>query len=395
MILEDANGDQVVMGMKPYGIVTFIEDGEGNVRTAQYDDGDLLKNLTFPDGTIEKYEYDDIKQLEKFTNRAGDVTSFEWDGEGNAVTKVLPNSGIVHYLYDIRGYLVEASNAVGKMFFSYNDDGTPSMVRYANGKELHYRYDGKSRRTGLTDNEGYNISYVYNKKGQLHQVIDNSHGGIALLTVEYDVQGRIVRQVNSNNCSTDISYNKRGKRQEKRETACKTLDSSDVILTTKYTYDHRNRIKYRNSSYGFWSYGYDAASQLTSWIDPSGTETVIVYDRARNRRVVSTDGEERFYEVNSLSQYESFGSDVDFSYDQNGRLVRIVDRDAAKTERFSFNDENKVVEIATSDELCTFSYDAMGNLYQMVCGTTTTDFLVDPFGLSGADIVTEVSFITK
>ena len=393
MTIENANGDQIIMGITPGGILSFVQDGEGNVCTTEFDENDLLRNLTFPDGTIEKYEYDGNKQLKQFTNRAGDVFNFELDEKGNIVSKIFPDGDTTHYLYDNRGVLVEATNSIVKMLFSYNDDGTPSMVQYSNGRELHYRYDD-SRRIGLYDNQGYNVSYLYNKRGRLYQVKDNNKADTDLLTVEFDVQGRISRQIHANNCSTQIFYNKRGKRQEKLETSCYTATGSKVMSTTEYTFDVRNRIKSRNSSYGFWTYGYDAASQVTSWIDPNGTETQITYDKARNRRVLSKDGEDTFYDVNNLNQYQSYGADVDFSYDQNGHLVLIVDRDAATTKRFSYNFENKLEEIATPSEVCRFSYDALGNLYRKVCGNETVDYFVDPFGFSGANVIAEVSILS-
>ena len=385
LTIVDANGAVNSLGLQPNGDVNYIQDGAGNVRTASYE-RDLLANVTFADGSKEEYFYENGR-LTSFKTRMGDVITYESDENGNVVKKDVPDKDTTYYLYDHRGFVVEATNGIGKIVIDYTESGLPLMVQYPSGRVLVYEYDETSRRTGLHDNIGYNVTYVYDDKGNLAHVIDSSNS-IQVLDVEFDSLGRVSRRGAGNGCSTAYEYDTRGKKVKSLTTTCS--DTGDV-LDVKYGFDSRNRINAMNSSSGNWRYRYDAASQVTAWIDPTGKETQITYDNARNRRLLSEDNTDVAYTVNNLNQYETFGGDVQFQHDMNGNLVEVLNQAQGDAEKYMFGADSQLVGLTTSEHDCSFSYDALGNLYQKTCAGQTTTYLVDPFGYFGADVVAEVS----
>ena len=44
---------------------------------------------------------------------------------------------------------------------------------------------------------------------------------------------------------------------------------------------------------------------------------------------------------------------------------------------------------------CNFVYDSMGNLYKKTCGQTEVQYIIDPFGSPGADIVGKVKDVSR
>ncbi|XP_072028717.1 uncharacterized protein [Amphiura filiformis] len=388
LMVLDANGATNALGLQPNGDVNYIKDGEGNVRTAAYQN-DLLINVTFPDGSKEEYFYDDNGSLTGFKTRNGDTLSYESDENGNIVKKEVPDEPPTYYLYDHRGFVVEATNGIGKILIDYTVSGLPFMVQYPNGRILTYEYDDQSRRTGLHDNMGYNITYVYDNNGQLVDVIDNSKA-IKVLEVDFDSLGRVSRRGTGNGCSTDYEYDARGKKIKSLKTSCLDSGNSASILEVEYGFDSRNRVKEMNSTSGNWRYRYDATSQVTGWIDPRGKETSITYDNAKNRRVLSEGSTDTAYTVNNLTQYENFGNDIEFEHDMNGNLVEILDQAQGDVDRFVYSVDSQLVGIASSEEDCSLTYDALGNLYQKTCSGKTTTYLVDPFGYFGSDVLAEL-----
>ncbi len=390
LMVIDANGATNSLGLRPNGDVNFIEDGEGNVRIASYQQ-DLLVNVTFPDGSKEEYFYDERGTLSSFTTRKGDSISYESDENGNVVKIEVPEEPPTYFLYDHRGFIVEATNGIGKILIDYTASGLPLSVQYPNGRILTYEYDDESRRTGLYDNMGYNITYVYDDQSQLVDVVDNSQS-VKVLEADFDSLGRVSHRATGNGCGTDYEYDTRGKKIKSLKTSCTNDGNSEnILLEVEYGFDSRNRIKEMNTTSGNWRYRHDATSQVTGWTDPTGKETRITYDNAKNRRVVAEGSSEIAYTVNNLNQYEQFGDDVLFEHDMNGNLVEILDQVQGDAERFVYSAESQLVGIATSETDCSFSYDALGNLYQKTCSGQTTTYLVDPFGYFGADVLAEVS----
>ncbi|XP_078355806.1 uncharacterized protein LOC144640574 [Oculina patagonica] len=160
----------------------------------------------------------------------------------------------------------------------------------------------------------------------------------------------------------------------------------------KYSYDRKGRIIQLNTTSGNWHYKYDAASQLIESTDPQGNVVRYAYDKRKNRVVVSQEpGNKTLYAANEVNQYTTAG-DYDIKYDMNGNMEEKTNRDVRNDSvKFKFSAEDFLVQTETPNKRCNFVYDSFGNLYKKTCDQTETQYIIDPFGNPGADIVGKIS----
>ncbi|XP_033106419.1 uncharacterized protein LOC117108507 [Anneissia japonica] len=383
----DPNGDETSIAFSPNGDILSITDGNGNIRTGAYEDKETI--ITYPDMTTEKVTYDDNNYISTFKSRSDKITEFNYDDGGNLVYKKIHEEDPIYYQYNERGFVTQATNAVGTISIRYNDNGFPLSVTYPNGKELHYEYE-RNLRTRLYDNEGYDIKYVYDKFERLINIVDDG-SRMEILRLEYDELQRVTERKTGNNCSTIYNYSAIDNRLEGQYMLCPNTNGDQALLVSEsYEFDGRGRLKVLNTTHGTWRYGYDSASQLISWTDPTGKSTEIKYDNAGNRRILKVKEISNAYAVNNLNQYKSFGKYETWIHDLNGNLIEITpDNLLADTERYTFNDENRLKFLSSSSQDCSLEYDALGNLYRSTCAGQTTQYLVDPFGYFGGEIISE------
>src|SRR5262249_9002427 len=91
------------------------------------------------------------------------------------------------------------------------------------------------------------------------------------------------------------------------------------------------------------------------------------------------------YVANNLNQYTSAGT-VSYAYDADGNL--ITRRDTTGTSTYTYNDENRLVGVATPDGgTWTYQYDAFGDRVTVIRNGQRTDYVIDPSGLR--DVVGE------
>ncbi|XP_071964990.1 uncharacterized protein [Antedon mediterranea] len=383
----DPNGVETSISYSSNGDILAIEDGNGNIRTGTYDETQSV--ITYPDMTTEVVNYDENGHISSFKSRAGEMTEFNHNEAGNLVYKKIPDEDPTYYQYDHRGFVTQATNSIGTIFIRYNTDGFPLSVTYPNGRELVYEYD-RYLRTRIYDanNQDYDIRYIYDDLDRLVSVVDEgSAKRQELMQLQYDNKQRMIERKTGNNCSTIYSYT--DTTVESQVTSC--IDANQANLMSEvYEFDQRNRLRVLNSSDGVWTYGYDSASQIISWTDPTGKSTEVKYDDAGNRRILTINDNSKAYAVNNLNQYASYGKGEYWSYDLNGNLAKIQpDNIYGDTESYTFSDDNRLQEYSTAEQDCSLEYDALGNIYRSTCDGKTTQILVDPFGYFGAEIISE------
>lgn len=171
--------------------------------------------------------------------------------------------------------------------------------------ELKFEYNTSGVLNGTIkaskDADGHTTSYEYEEKGNLKAIVPPSGSGIEKTTITYDSDSRphVITQClaeTGGSCSSSdtetITYNKLNQITEAVYTgpgATKTFkytyngdgyleELSDPAGNTTYKYDALNRLTEEVQGNGpSSSYGYDAASNLTSYYDSGGT-TVYFYN---------------------------------------------------------------------------------------------------------------------
>ncbi|KAJ7392617.1 hypothetical protein OS493_010268 [Desmophyllum pertusum] len=159
-----------------------------------------------------------------------------------------------------------------------------------------------------------------------------------------------------------------------------------------YNYDRKGRISQLNTTSGNWRYKFDAASQLIQSTDPRGKVVRYTYDKRKNRVVVSEEpGNKTLYAVNKVNQYSTAGN-YDIKYDMNGNMEEKTNRNVRNDSvKFKFSAEDFLLQAETPNKRCNYVYDGLGNLYKKSCSQTEVQYVIDPFGNPGADIIGQIS----
>ena len=385
---KNTKGDAIKVSYDDLGKVSEYDFGDGAVYRANFNSHGKLTEVIYPDLSTEKYEYDGNSTLSKSITRNGDIKKYYFDNSGNLIRKEVGKSEKT-FSYDEEGRMVSATNEVGTILFGYTSSGIPNYVQYPNNVSLQYTYDLKGRRSSLSYNGKYNISYRYDEVfGRLSEVFQNSDK--MLMQVTYDRYGRVSRRTLGNGMYTIFEYDSLAVNLLKLT----NYNSNDTVSSRfEYSYDSRGRRISMNTTDGVWYYGYDSLSQLSFIKDPWGNVTRYTYDSRGNRLMAAKNNKRSYYSVNSLNQYISHG-DQTFSYDKNGNLINKYDP-ARATQVFEYDADNRLVSTKQGQKGCNYVYNALGNLFQKTCKDgTSTSFIVDPFGIWGGDVVGKVCITT-
>lgn len=354
-----------------------LTDAGGGTRGFTYNDAGQVTEAIWPDGTRLIFSYDANGRVTESVNRRGETTSYSYDANGNLTASSQTSAGPASYVYDAAGQLTAITTAAGTTSLTYEATGRIASISYPDGKSLTYTYDSAGRRTSMTDQDGNQTLYGYDAAGRLASVRNGDGDGVSYT---YDGAGFLVREANSNGTATEYSYDPAGK-----VTAIVNLaPDGSVSSQYLYSYDAGGRRTGMATSDGDWTYGYDAAGQLTSATflssnpDISDKAIAYVYDAAGNRISSTEDGVTTGYTSNLLNQYETAG-DASFTYDASGNMLTRTD--ASGTTSYSYDSTNRLTGYTTSSgDTAAFEFDAFGNRSAQVINGVRTEFLVDPFG---------------
>ena len=383
----NAKGDAMEVSYNDFGKVSEYNNGEGAVYKANFNSDGELSEVIYPDMSTQKYEYDENSTLSQLITRSGHIKKFYFDDSENLIRKEV-GAREKTFSYDEDGNMVSASNEVGTIFIAYTSNGLPNRVQYPNKFSLRYTYDLKSRRSSLSYNGTYNISYLYDDTfGTLSKVVEN--GNKTLMEIKYDHNGRASRRILGNGMYTVYEYDSFAINLLK---LTNYHTNGTVSSRFEYLYDNKGRRTSMNTTDGVWIYRYDSLSQLIFIKDPWGKTIRYTYDSRGNRLTKVENGRRSYYTVNNLDQSVTHG-DRSFSYDQNGNLINKYDP-SKTTQEFEFDADNRMIRTKLGRESCRYVYDALGHLYEKSCEDgATTNLIVDPFGLWGGDIVGKVCIV--
>ena len=251
----------------------------------------------------------------------------------------------ITYEYNILRRLTRAVNRDGVMEITYDDNGMPLQVRYPNGRRITYRYNSLNQRVYMGDsNNGFNVSYGYNRGDMLSEVRFADTGEI-LVQYEYGLLGELINRTLGNGAYSTYKYEDGSLRLLE---LANYFSNGTLSSMFSYQYDRKGRIISLSTITGNWTYTYDATGQLIGWTDPFNQTTTITYDSRGNRIVKRVGENETGYSVNNLNQYTAFNNTDTFEYDRNGNLREK--NAGGMTERYTFNAFGQLIETETGDK---------------------------------------------
>ncbi|MFC5054308.1 RHS repeat-associated core domain-containing protein [Saccharothrix xinjiangensis] len=343
--VTDPQGNRTMVVYDPVDRIRSVTDPLGHVTTYGYDANGNLTGLTDARNNTVSFGYDDADRLRIRTDALGRSETLSYDLNGNVVSETSRAGRVTTYAYDeldrrtttrfgVTGDQAESTVTqgydTGDRVTTIRDSaaGTITMTPDAFDQILRvdspqgrvdYTYDAAGRRTSMTVEGGPEVTYTYNRAGQLTRAGE--------VTLGYDRLGR------------QDSVTMPGELRQSY-----TYDAADQI--TDIAYRHGSTVL------GNLAYTYDAAGRTTTVggsfartdiPDPLGPVT---YDAA-----------------NRISGGHS--------YDPDGNLT------ADGTHVYSWNARGQLLSVTGPDTTATFAYDGQGRRTTRTVGTTATTYLHD------------------
>ena len=345
------------------GQLHWMQDGEGNRTTYEYDGHDRLGRMRYPNASgsgssttdDEHYAWDDNGNLISRTLRDGTVIDFEYDNLNRRIEMDPPGSApVVTYGYDNFSRLTSASQPGHALSFTYDILGRQLTETGPLGTiARQYRLDGARERITFPDNAYFHFTYT--ATGQRRFLFRNAASGAANVVnrINYDALNRPSNWYGDNGGnSTRVRQGFDYDTAQRLDELANTVPGSADDLTIGMSFNPANQIAQRTLSNDV--YAYDA---------PLGGATSYTSDGLNRYATITPPG----------------SGAITLTYDARGNLTGY-DGDS-----FGYDSLNRLVSSTVDGLVTTMTYDPLGRLATFGrAGGNTTDFLWD-----GAQMVSE------
>ena len=405
--VTDAKGNATTFTYDLAGNVKSETNARGVVTSYAYDANGNLTSMTDAAGTV-TYTYDALNRVTSVKDRRGNTQFFTYDATDRIVQVKDRNGNATRYVYDGNGNIVKTIDALGtESVFTYNKndqlistdlhrvdalngvdsheitlyeyDGRNLVTKEINalGDSTVYVYDGNGNLVSKTDADGYvtrysytaldlvkkinyngakEVSYQYNKVGELVQMDDWTGTN----TFELDLLGRLQKMTDHKGNTVSYTYDAVG-----NQTGITYPDGSKTRSFYDAVYNLTSVI---DAEKGTYAYVYDAANRPVKLTYPNGWIEQYTYDAEGNLlKTVDTDPFQ-LYNKTPKVKYE-------YTYDAEGNVLTEFQRDSDATENlksrtaFTYDALNRLtgstrkLEVYPYDTLAyTYTYDTLGNL---------------------------------
>ncbi len=288
-------------------------------------------------------------------------TAFGYDTNNNYVTNVTnqlghtvwmnvdPNAGVITRLAKPLGsaldYTYDFLNRLKTAAFSY----------LGQTKTFTYGYDANGHLETVTAPGGQQPwSFTYNALNKLKTAVEQAGGISYTTTLSYNALGELVKIARPNAAYTDFVVDKAGRVTDAKH----GWGANPPSLT--------------------FSFGYDSASNLTSFTGPNG-QTTLVYDNLnRLTDINEPSGDRTYYGYDPASNVtgttkvapDTTTWTVDYKYDERNAMSGVTDVLRAKSSWFRYNESGQLVksynQTNTTGYSSFYKYDAAGRLTEVL-----------------------------
>ena len=353
---------------------------DGQRTTTTYDDAGQTVAVTDPLLHTNTTVYDAVGQTTSSITPTLDRTTFAYDAAGRQITVTDANSRVSTSVYDNDGRMIAKIDALGHRVTTVHDnDGRVGNRINENSQvtthtydkvsreltvtnpllQTHtFQYDADGRRTVRTDARGQRTSYTYDKVSRetLRQYQDGTR-----VTQVYDAVGNrtLLHDATGRYTSVYDDVNRR------------TEEQSPLSRSVTVSYDKLGQRLVRGvTGLGLTTYSWDPVQRLQRLQGVHGETTTLSYDAA-SRRTQITHGN---------------GVRSSMVYDASSRMTSVVHQTSLSTTLSYYNYvfdgvSNRTSCVVSGTEVCTWTYDFIGQLTDDLTGTAGTGSLVfDPAG---------------
>lgn len=330
--------------------------GVSQTTAYMYDLNGNTTQVTDPLGNVTQQVFDALNRPVDATDAAGNITYTSYDAHDRPLSVTDPNGQTTMYVYDGFGDVIQRTSPVtGVTVYRYDADGNRTQGVDSRGAIANYAYDALDRVTATTypQDAAENVSYNYDQ---------SNHGfGIGRLTSVTDAVGTLSR-------SSD----------ERGNILSEIRKNGNVALAT--------------------AYGYDAASRIVSVTYPSGLAVSYSRDSMGRVTAIATQAKGAAKSTTAISgiMYQPFGPvsgyslsngvgenrtfDLDYRlnnlsdtgknpvqgltyvYDAANNVKTITDSvTAANSQKFGYDNLNRLTSAVGSYGQLSYTYDALGN----------------------------------
>lgn len=346
-----------------FGQLTAQSDWTGRTTSFAYDKQGQLTRIDHPDGSSSTWKYDQRGNLLEAREPDGRTFRFSYDNNGRLISESGPDGISSRLGYDDRGRLASWRNALGETTgFDQDKWGRLQKVTDPAGQTTRYRYDHtpdnpRSDLSRIIHPDGGEEQFAYDQEGMLAthvagegQTTRYKHGAFDLLRSVTDPKGQIT-----------------------------TLD-----------YDNAARLKRITNAAGqSWTYSYNLAGQLATETDWAGRQTSYIRDaigRVLTKRL--PDGVEQqltWDELDRIVAVDTQKQRITYEYDQADRLVRAATWTITATEpesdlQFSYDDQGRLAKEIQNGTAIEYRYDQSGRCISRTSPSGETAFSFDLLG---------------
>lgn len=355
----------------------FTPDGRGGYSTADAGVHQTLAErpggrLELRDVSGETWLFDasnigGIGNLVSYTDAGGRATTLAYGTPDPEASQFFPLASIT----DSAGQTIRVdSDALGRV---------TGFIR-PGGDRWSLSYDDAGNLTTITLPDGRTHAFTYDGKHQLLTGTDAT--GTVYLKNEYDAQGRVVKQWDSQGNQRTLDFSKPGR----------TTYTDNVGRTSVYFYDSGYRItKVQHPDGTSASFRYDADNNVISSTDENGARTGYSYDASGNMTArTAPDGVVTRYTYTSaglVATKTDTGGPAGakrtwtYDYDGAGNPVAVHQPDGTAVRNRFDGSGNLVKSVAPSGAVTEYTYDGAGNVTSVTDPTgRTSNYSYDAAG---------------
>ncbi len=369
------------------GNITQFMNPSGKTTMFSYDENDNMETITDPMNNTIAFEYDNNDNVTSMVTPVS-AEYYTWYPDGNLHTYTDGNSNLLTFNYDDFGYLTEIDYPSGNPTTIVNDDLGRAISSTDQGITLEYEYDGLNQITWIDYPDATSDQYVYDfqnlvetiDRGKrkinfaydgMNQVLSvqgpqgylnlerDGNGNVTRFSINaqntyytYDGMNRLIAETNPDGTTKQYTYNEIGN-------VLTRIDEKGILTTYSYYFDLLTHIDYADNTPDV-SFNYNANGMITQMSDGIGT-TSYYYDDGG--RLIGNTGS---------------GQDDDFTYTWDSafnRKTMVVDGLAVD---YSFDDLNRLTQVASNFAGATYTYDDNSNLIKTEFGNDSyTDYTWD------------------
>ncbi len=363
--LTDPRGATTTLGYDPLNRITQIQDPLNGSRLLTYDPSGNLTTVTDANGNVLTHTYDVMDQPTARTDALGRQERFAYDLNGNLVTVTDRNGQVSTFTYDPLDRLVLAHYADGnRTAYTYDAVGRVTTLTDSASDLLEWTYDAINRKiretAGLTT-----IAYTYDSIGRR---VSMTAGGQEETRYRYDAVSRLT-QVSRGAQVVDLAYDVLGRRTR--------VTYPNGVITT-FTYDAASRLT------GITHQGPTAVIEaLTYAYDEAGNRVSV----GRTNGAAANLPAPAQAAYDTANQLVRFNSTVpNLTYDAAGNLTSHTDGTGTGTTAYTWDARNRLVGITGTALAAEFAYDALDRRTRKTVNGVSTTYLYD-----GPDVAAQSS----